>query len=549
MEALILSRFDPLYGPKIFFKAPKVFDDEKIKDIPLLMELNSKGVFIHIFEDIKTANLLFKLPSGQARGRKETLLISIITDINSELKLNLAREILESFSKELINLNDAYRAFNIPDKNIEGDPNKLKEIENLFFSVFKSIKRGIKTLEMAENRFQALFKAARDATLIINRDLGIIVDANEEAEKLFELKREEMIGQQFSQLEIFTQDGIKQNILNYSSSEDIKPAIKRLKKSNDQTIFVKLNTIEIELGDLHLLQLTFHDITDIKLAEKQVKTHAKNIAILNKIIILANQAEDISKLLNNVLENLIEFLNFDGCCIYLIDKLTNKAKIESNKGLPPDYIKNYEFLEINQNPYDIIFEKGVCAFNNDFPELERKILNGTIFTSIAFIPLFSKVDIIGAILMLSKNNRPYSPQDKELLISIGLQLGIAIDKIKNEENLRHSETRNKFLLNNIPFSIFRMSKEGLILDVKLSKVLMKNVIPEDFIGKNIRELIPSFAAKDIIHQIEESIILKKIQNIKLILQIKNKPTIFQAFIDSIGDNEVLIFLQNVTRSW
>ncbi len=549
MEALILSRFDPLYGPKIFFKAPKVLDDQKIKDIPLLMELNSKGVFIHIFEDIKTANLLFKLPSGQARGRKETLLISIITDINSELKLNLAREILESFSKELINLNDAYRAFNIPDKNIEGDTNKLKEIENLFFSVFKSIKRGIKTLEMAENRFQALFKAARDATLIINRDLGIIVDANEEAEKLFELKREEMIGQQFSQLEIFTQDGIKQNILNYSSSEDIKPAIKRLKKSNDQTIFVKLNTIEIELGDLHLLQLTFHDITDIKLAEKQVKTHAKNIAILNKIIILANQAEDISKLLNNVLENLIEFLNFDGCCIYLIDKLTNKAKIESNKGLPPDYIKNYEFLEINQNPYDIIFEKGVCAFNNDFPELERKILNGTIFTSIAFIPLFSKVDIIGAILMLSKNNRPYSPQDKELLISIGLQLGIAIDKIKNEENLRHSETRNKFLLNNIPFSIFRMSKEGLILDVKLSKVLMKNVIPEDFIGKNIRELIPSFAAKDIIHQIEESIILKKIQNIKLILQIKNKPTIFQAFIDSIGDNEVLIFLQNVTRSW
>ena len=151
--------------------------------------------------------------------------------------------------------------------------------------------------------------------------------------------------------------------------------------------------------------------------------------------------------------------------------------------------------------------------------------------------------------MVSKKYKAYSPQDKELLISIGLQLGIAIDKIKNEENLRHSETRNKFLLNNIPFSIFRMSKEGLILDVKLSKGLMKNVIPEDFLGKNIRELIPSDSAQEIFHHIEQSIILKKIQNIKLILQIKNKPTIFQAFIDSIGDNEVLVFLQNVTRSW
>ncbi|MFX1503712.1 MAG: PAS domain-containing protein, partial [Promethearchaeota archaeon] len=407
----------------------------------------------------------------------------------------------------------------------------------------------IKTLEMAENRFQALFKAARDTILIINRDLGIIVDANEEAEKLFELTREEIIGQQFSQLEIFTQEGIKHNILNYSNNENIKSSITRLKKSNEQNLFVRINTIEIELGELHLLQLTFHDITDIKLAEKQVKTHAKNIAILNKIIIVANQAEDISKLLNNILEYLIGFLNFDGCCIYLVDKLTYTAKIETYKGFPPDHIKNIDLLEINQSPYNIIFKKGVAVFNDNFPELEKKFLNGTRFVSISIIPLFSKFEIIGAILMVSKKYKPYSPEDKDLFISVGLQLGTAIEKLKNEENLRQSEARNNFLLNNIPFSIFRISKEGIFLDVKLSKGLMKNFLPEEFLSKNIQELIPSDSAKEIIHHIEQSIISKKIQNVKLILPIKNKPIIFQVYIDPIENNEVLVFLQKITRTW
>ena len=39
---------------------------------------------------------------------------------------------------------------------------------------------------MAEHRYQALFKAARDAILIMNRDSGILIDVNSAAEKLIE---------------------------------------------------------------------------------------------------------------------------------------------------------------------------------------------------------------------------------------------------------------------------------------------------------------------------------------------------------------------------
>ena len=270
MEALILTRFDPFYGPKIFLKAPESLSNEKIKEIPLLMDLNSKGVFIHIFEELKTANLLFNLPSENARGGKESFLISIITDVNSDLKLNLAREILESFAEELINLEDAYRAFAISTKNYEGDPNKLREIENLFFSFFKSISPAIKTLEMAENRYQTLFKAARDPIFIINHDLGIIIDVNEEAERLFELPRDEIIGIHTSELKIFKRENLESIIASILSSENNTAVLTKLKKSNNKTFFMEISANEIQLGDHYLIQVIFHDITEIKVAEEKI---------------------------------------------------------------------------------------------------------------------------------------------------------------------------------------------------------------------------------------------------------------------------------------
>ncbi len=77
--ALILSRFDPLYGPKIILKAPESLEEKFLREIPSLMELPTKGVFIHIFGEIKTANLFFKLPNPFARGLYESLLVSVIS--------------------------------------------------------------------------------------------------------------------------------------------------------------------------------------------------------------------------------------------------------------------------------------------------------------------------------------------------------------------------------------------------------------------------------------------------------------------------------------
>ncbi len=399
---------------------------------------------------------------------------------------------------------------------------------------------------MAEHRYQALFKAARDAIFIIDKGLGIIVDVNIEAENLIKRSREQIIGLQPSQLNIFNQSKLNLEALTIESN---RPVYTELKKFNDKMVFMEISASDIRLGDQHLIQFIFHDITEIKIAEQKLQTHSKNIVILNKIITVANQAKTLSELMDNILDYIVGFLNLDGCCLYSIDESTGIAKIKANRGLIHNFVRKNKELLINQSPYDIVFVKGVATYNDNFPSLINKFLEGTDFNSIVIIPLFSKFKIIGAMVILLREKKLFAPDEIDLFISLGLEMGTSIERMKNEEYLKQSEIRSNFLLKHIPLSIFRISNEGTILDVKLGKEIKKFVLPATFLGKKLSEAFSKENSEKAFFYLEQALKTKESQTINLILSIENKKIIFQVHINPINNKEVLFFLQNTSRIW
>jgi len=551
-NALVLCRFDPLYGPKIFLKAPKSLEDNFIKEVPSLMELPRKEVFIHIFGELKTANLFFKLPNRFARGGFDSFLISLITDLKSNLNLMLANKLLEGYIQYFVNLDDAYLAFDYEPKNHKSDLNKLKEIENFFFSYFESIKPAIKTLEMAEHRYQALFKAARDAIFIVNRDSQVIIDVNLEAEQLVEKTREEIVSHPALELELFDEGLVDPDMVRHLIDKP-PPIISRVKKSTGQMLYLEVSVNEIKLGDEYYIQYLFHDITDIQVVEEKLKEHAKKIDTLNKIISVVNQAEDLSKLLTKVLDFIIDLLNLKACCIYLVDKVNNMAKIKAYKGLPQNLIEKIAVFDISKNPYDVVYTQGVALFNDNFPGFIRAFFEGPeSILSAAVIPLFSKFEIIGSINMILSDNKSISAEEMELIISIGLEIGTAIEKMQYREYLRHSEARNTILLKHIPFSIFLISNNGKFVDVKLDKTFEKIfdfLSPETLIGKSINDILPEKTAIETLENIEKALEIHKSIEMKFMLPYKNNQIIFHSDIVPISKNQVIIFFKNITRTW
>ena len=552
MIGLLLVRFDPLFGPSIFLKAPKSLDEELLKDIPSLIELPTKGVFIHIFKEIKTANLFFKQPNKFARGGYESFLITIITDIKTQISLMLAKKLLEGFANYLINLEDAYLAFDYEPKDHKADPIKLREIENFFSSYFESITPAIKTLEMAEQRYQTLFQAARDAIFIVNRDTGIIVDINLEGERLLEKTKEEIVGINAIELDLFDEGLVDPKMIQHLINQP-PPIISRIKKSSNKQLYLEVNINEIELGDEYFIQYLFHDLSDIHIVEEKLKEHARKMDTLNKFISIANQTNDLHDLLKRTVEYLIDFLKLDGCCIYLIDKAQNIAKIKAHKGLSQSFFEENDNIKSNESPYNIVFEQGVALFNENFPEIIKKFFKGEKSFFGAVIPLFSKFEIIGSISMIQNRKRTISAEEMELIITIALEIGTAIEKMKNQEYLKLSEAKNAILLDHIPFSIFRISIDGFFQDIKLDKKIKKvfeiSRYPQNLIGKKINEILPSQIAEEVLSNIGKALETQKQVEMRFILPYQDNQIIFRSDIIPIGKNEVLVFIQNLTRIW
>ncbi len=170
MKVLILSYFDSFEGPKVFLKAPKSFNTNKMKSFVNLMDLQEDNFFSHDFQDYKSVNLPFEIKSVKARGRIESLMISIIL-IDEKPKLKVLKEILELFVSDFNKIKQVETIFNVNLKKIEQSTaaNKFKEVKNFFYSFHKSLpKETVFTRDRNSSIFIfGLDKAGK--TTIINR--------------------------------------------------------------------------------------------------------------------------------------------------------------------------------------------------------------------------------------------------------------------------------------------------------------------------------------------------------------------------------------------
>ncbi|MFW9882257.1 MAG: GAF domain-containing protein, partial [Candidatus Thorarchaeota archaeon] len=482
----------------------------------------------------------------------ESLLLSLVTESSTNLTLMLANELLAGYAQYIIKLNDAYRAFDHEPKDFKADPKELHDIKSFFYSYFESIKPAIKIIVMAENRYQALFKAARDAIFIMNGESGVIVDVNLEGEKLVEKTREEIIGIEALHFELFDEGLVDPNMIKQLIDQP-PPIISRIKKSTGSHANLEVSINEIQLADQYFIQYMFHDMTDIHLIEGKLKEQVKKTDILNKIISIANQANTLLELLAKIRDSFIDLFDLEGCSIYLIDKSQNIARIKVHEGFPSYFILQNSELDIKEAPYDFVFTKGVALINDNFPEVIKKFFEGIEVSSSVIIPLFSKLEIIGSLNMAFKNTKFLIPEEIELIITIGLELGTAIERMQNKEVLRQSDIQNNILFEHIPFSFFKISKQGILLDIKLDKktesILEQLFTSKNFIGKHIDKFLPLEITEEVQKKIEQALNDNKSKEMKLILPINNKQVIFQSNIIPLGDKEVLVFLYNVTRTW
>ena len=174
----------------------------------------------------------------------------------------------------------------------------------------------------------------------------------------------------------------------------------------------------------------------------EVQQHSKDMAALSAVSETVNQSLNIEKILNDVLEKVMELFGFYAVHIRILDETTNELVFAAQKGLSAKDLKQLKMREkFGGSAANSPIQSGKILAVEDVSK-DPRFANGQNFPmrigcrSAVSIPLRSKNKILGSISLLARDPRSYADRELLLFSSIGNQVGVAIENAglyKNQE--------------------------------------------------------------------------------------------------------------------
>jgi PAS domain S-box-containing protein len=194
-----------------------------------------------------------------------------------------------------------------------------------------------------------------------------------------------------------------------------------------------------------LIYGVIQDITNQKTAEETIKDHTKELELINLINSYGTKVNSSQELIKKIIKTTLTFFNYDGGGIYLADWEKQKAILQQNHGEFKEFIETVKEIDLNQEPYSIIFKDKQPIIVDDYSEIMPDDAEKWGLKSTASIPLISNDVVIGALNIASKELKPLTKKNKQTILTIGNESGNVIAKILAEEKALKANEELKLL--------------------------------------------------------------------------------------------------------
>ncbi|MFX0072151.1 MAG: PAS domain S-box protein, partial [Candidatus Hermodarchaeota archaeon] len=340
-------------------------------------------------------------------------------------------------------------------------------------------KKAIQNLIDSEEKYRHLFEQSPNTIVLFDLN-GTILEFNNKLQNMFGYNRDDFIGKNFSEINVIHPDSLPKaielfkEIINKGGSATAEFLFYR----KDRSLMWGLTHGKlIKLGDKYFIQSIIQDISEHKESEKNLIEYARKLEILNRIILTGNKTDDLLKLLKKGLRSTLELMYFDAGAIYIINESKNNAELICYRGLSLDFLETSKWGLLKDGPYNRVFNQGRPIFRQDYSKIEPNNTDKWNFQTFAIVPLIANKEIIGSLNIISKSNHIFSIQEKDLLLSIGRELGSVISRMKIEESLKE---KKRFLSN-----IFTSIQDGICIIDENHNILQVNPKMEEWYSSMI----------------------------------------------------------------
>ena len=153
----------------------------------------------------------------------------------------------------------------------------------------------------------------------------------------------------------------------------------------------------------------------------------------------------------------------------------------------------------------------------------------------------------GTVLQDAKLTTPFGYVGKPVRArELRATIEMALYRHELERKLRESEERNHALLAALPDLMFIQSQDGTFVDGQVSSEENLYATLDEFLGKNIRDVLPSEVAEQDIEAIQQVLRTGETQNFEYALEVGGKLRYWESRLVPCGDEMVLSIVRDVS---
>ena len=173
--------------------------------------------------------------------------------------------------------------------------------------------------------------------------------------------------------------------------------------------------------------------------EKQVVSRTRELEAINAIASVVSRSLDLERVLTNALDKTLEVMEMEAGGIYLLRQDAQVLTIAAHKGLGMQFMAEINNLKVGEGFSGRVAQTGEPLIVQDLstdPRLTRSAVKDSGFQSLAIAPLVSRAKVLGTLYVVTRRDREFSQQDIELLISVGGQIGVAVENAQLYEQAK-----------------------------------------------------------------------------------------------------------------
>ncbi|MHA2036188.1 MAG: ATP-binding protein [Promethearchaeota archaeon] len=326
---------------------------------------------------------------------------------------------------------------------------ELYESERVFKELIENISSGV-----------AIYETADQGQSFIIREM------NKAGIRICETTRKEIIGKNLSQM--------FPNVEDFGFVGALRRVWKTGKPEHSPTAYYQDNRVN-GWTEMYIYKLSSGKVVTIFDRQSEIieaKERSEALSVLNKIITLGNESKSLQEFLEMSYNEVLTVVNFDRGGIYLYSPQTHHNRLVLHKNVHPDFIAAVKDVDISEGVFSKVFDKNDPFYIENFSQFMPDSVELGVHSA-AIVPLRSKNEYVGSMNVGSPVHQTLSDEKLELLVAIGKQMGIIIQKFESEKLLKESEEKYRKAYNqaNLYRDIFAHDINNMLQNIQSSAEL------------------------------------------------------------------------------